>query len=93
MCLSGWSCSIWRFTHSTNTPTQQPSAAYRNGELVGTVAALVNRRHIEFQGEQVGFFGLFEVLEAALTQKREYFYHAAMLDPHTGAELDLDQTW
>jgi alpha-galactosidase len=30
-------------------------------------------------------------VEAALTQRREYVYHAAMLDPHTGAELDLDQ--
>jgi len=32
-------------------------------------------------------------VEAALTQKREYIYHAAMLDPHTAAELDLDQIW
>lgn len=30
-------------------------------------------------------------VEAALTQKREHIYHAAMLDPHTAAELDLDQ--
>ena len=32
-------------------------------------------------------------VEAALTCKREYIYHAAMLDPHTAAELDLDQIW
>jgi len=32
-------------------------------------------------------------VEAALTRKREHIYHAAMLDPHTGAELDLDQIW
>ncbi|MBT3189215.1 MAG: alpha-glucosidase/alpha-galactosidase [Anaerolineae bacterium] len=32
-------------------------------------------------------------VEAALTGKREHIYHAAMLDPHTAAELDLDQTW
>jgi alpha-galactosidase len=32
-------------------------------------------------------------VEAALTGKREYIYHAAMLDPHTAAELDLDQIW
>lgn len=32
-------------------------------------------------------------VEAALTRKREYIYHAAMLDPHTAAELDLDQIW
>lgn len=31
------------------------------------------------------------VVEAALTQKREHIYHAAMMDPHTAAELDLQQ--
>ena len=30
-------------------------------------------------------------VEAALTRKREYIYHAALLDPHTAAELDMDQ--
>ena len=33
------------------------------------------------------------VVEAALTGKRQYVYAAAMLDPHTAAELDLDQIW
>ncbi len=32
-------------------------------------------------------------VEAALSGKREHIYHAAMLDPHTSAELDLDQIW
>jgi alpha-galactosidase len=32
-------------------------------------------------------------VEAALTHQREHIYHAAMLDPHTAAELDLDQIW
>ncbi|MFN2139512.1 MAG: alpha-glucosidase/alpha-galactosidase, partial [Candidatus Promineifilaceae bacterium] len=32
-------------------------------------------------------------VEAALTGRREYIYHAAMLDPHTSAELDLDQIY
>ena len=32
-------------------------------------------------------------VEAALTSKREHIYHAAMLDPHTAAELSLDQIW
>jgi alpha-galactosidase len=32
-------------------------------------------------------------VEAALTRKREHIYHAAMLDPHSAAELDLDQIW
>lgn len=30
-------------------------------------------------------------VEAALTGRVEHIYHAAMLDPHTSAELDLDQ--
>lgn len=32
-------------------------------------------------------------VEAALTGKREHIYHAAMLDPHTAAELPLDEIW
>ncbi|MDB2324493.1 alpha-glucosidase/alpha-galactosidase [Alphaproteobacteria bacterium] len=32
-------------------------------------------------------------VEAIVTGKREHVYHAAMLDPHTGAELNLDQIW
>jgi alpha-galactosidase len=32
-------------------------------------------------------------VESILTGNREHIYHAAMLDPHTGAELDLDQIW
>jgi len=32
-------------------------------------------------------------VEAALTGQREHIYHAAMLDPHTAAELTLDQIW
>ncbi|MCX6050459.1 MAG: alpha-glucosidase/alpha-galactosidase, partial [Chloroflexi bacterium] len=32
-------------------------------------------------------------VEAALTHKREHIYHAAMLDPHTAAELSLEQIW
>lgn len=31
------------------------------------------------------------VVEAALTGKREHIYHAAYMDPHTAAELSLDQ--
>ena len=32
-------------------------------------------------------------VEASLSGNREHVYHAAMLDPHTSAELDLDQIW
>jgi len=30
---------------------------------------------------------------ALLEENREHIYHAAMMDPHTAAELDLDQIW
>ena len=29
-------------------------------------------------------------IEAAVTRKKEHIYQAAMLDPHTGSELDID---
>lgn len=32
-------------------------------------------------------------VEAAVTGKREHVYHAAAFDPHTAAELSLDQIW
>lgn len=32
-------------------------------------------------------------VEALVTGRREHVYHAAMLDPHTAAELDLDTIW
>ena len=32
-------------------------------------------------------------VEAALSGKREHVYHAAMLDPHTAAELSIDELW
>ena len=32
-------------------------------------------------------------VQALLREEVEHIYHAAMLDPHTGAELDLDQIW
>ena len=33
------------------------------------------------------------VVRAMTTQSREHVYHAAMMDPHTAAELDLQQIW
>ncbi len=32
-------------------------------------------------------------VQAVLTGEKKYIYYAAMLDPHTSAELDLDQIW
>jgi alpha-galactosidase len=51
------------------------------GDLPEQLAAL-NRTSINVQ---------LLTLEAAVTGKRETVYHAAMLDPHTGSELTLDQ--
>lgn len=55
----------------------------RIGELPPQLAALM-QTNINVQALTV---------EAALTGKREHIYHAAMLDPHTAAELDLEQIW
>ncbi len=30
---------------------------------------------------------------ALMTENRDHIYHAAMMDPHTAAELDLEQIW
>jgi alpha-galactosidase len=58
----------------------QPTAI---GNLPVQLAALI-RTNINVQ----------ELTVAALMEEnREHIYHAAMMDPHTGAELDLDQIW
>ena len=51
------------------------------GDLPEQLAAL-NRTNINVQ---------LLTIEAALTGNRDTVYHAAMLDPHTGSELTLDQ--
>lgn len=50
------------------------------GDLPPQLAAL-NRTNINTQ---------LLTVEAALTGKKEHIYHAAMLDPHTAAELSID---
>lgn len=50
------------------------------GDLPPQLAAL-NRTNINTQ---------LLTVEAAITGKKEHIYHAAMLDPHTAAELSLD---
>ncbi len=37
--------------------------AYRDGDMVGRIAAIENELHNEFHGEKIGFFGLFESIE------------------------------
>ena len=51
------------------------------GDLPEQCAAL-NRTNINVQ---------LLTVEAALTGKKEHIYHAAMMDPHTAAELSIDQ--
>jgi alpha-galactosidase len=53
------------------------------GELPVQLTALI-RTNINVQELTV---------RALLTENREHIYHAAMMDPHTAAELDLDQIW
>ncbi|UTR05798.1 alpha-glucosidase/alpha-galactosidase [Alkalihalobacillus sp. LMS6] len=50
------------------------------GNLPEQLAA-VNRTNINTQ---------LLTIEAAITRKRDHIYHAAMLDPHTSAELSID---
>ncbi|MBQ1934790.1 MAG: alpha-glucosidase/alpha-galactosidase, partial [Clostridia bacterium] len=51
------------------------------GDLPEVLAAM-NRTNINVQ---------LLTIEAAVTQKKEHIYHAAMLDPHTASELSVDE--
>jgi alpha-galactosidase len=53
------------------------------GDLPPQVTALI-RTNINVQELTV---------QALMEEKREHIYHAAMMDPHTAAELDLQQIW
>ena len=53
------------------------------GELPPQLTALI-RTNINVQELTVA---------ALMKESREHIYHAAMMDPHAGAELDLDQIW
>ena len=76
----------------TNLPAKScvevPCIADRNGVqplFVGDLpeqCAAVNRTNINPQ---------ILTVEAALTRQRDYIYQAAMLDPHTSAELTIDE--
>ncbi|MFW6062250.1 MAG: alpha-glucosidase/alpha-galactosidase, partial [Planctomycetota bacterium] len=50
------------------------------GDLPEQLAA-INRTNINVQ---------LLTVEAALTGRKEHIYHAALLDPHTAAELSID---
>ncbi len=53
------------------------------GELPKQLTALI-RTNVNVQELTV---------EALIREDREHIYHAAMVDPHTAAELDLEQIW
>ncbi len=40
-----------------------PYVAWRNGEPVGRIAAIVNRAHNEYHGDRVGFFGFLDFID------------------------------
>jgi len=76
----------------TNLPAKAcvevPCMVDRNGVqgiYVGDLpeqCAAINRTNVNVQ---------ILTVEAALAGRKDYIYHAAMLDPHTGSELTLDQ--
>jgi alpha-galactosidase len=95
---TGEACSVYANVPNTgiisNLPdgccVEVPCTVDRNGvqpvhvgPLPPQLAALI-QTNVSVQGLTV---------EAALSGRREHIYHAAMLDPHTGSELDLDQIW
>ena len=56
------------FLDKTRHPFHQHSQvtlfmARRDGRTVGTIAAIINNRHNQTHGENIGFFGLFECVE------------------------------
>jgi alpha-galactosidase len=73
-----------------NAVVEVPCLVDRNGIVpcyVGDLpeqCAALNRTNINMQ---------LLTIEAALTMKKEHIYHAAMLDPHTSAELPIDDIY
>ena len=48
------------------------------------ICAAMNRTNINVQ---------LLTIAAGMTHKKEYIYQAAMMDPHTGGELSIDDIW
>lgn len=76
----------------TNLPqgccVEVPCLVDRNG-LQPTVIGEMPPQLAALQNTNINVQGL--VVEAVLTGKKEHVYHAAMFDPHTSAELTLDE--
>ncbi|QWR76402.1 GNAT family N-acetyltransferase [Candidatus Magnetomonas plexicatena] len=43
--------------------------AFRNNDCVGRIASIVNRRHLEFHNDGVGFFGFYDSIDDKLVAK------------------------
>ncbi len=75
--------------------------ARRNGEVVGRIAAVVDRAHNRFQEEEAGFFGFFESVDdievagALLTRARQWVFERGArflrgpVNPSTNYECGL----
>ena len=73
--------------------------AYRNGELVGRIAAITNQNHNDFQKDNAGFFGFLEgindpeVFQALLNEAREWLkkkgkdFMMGPMNPSTNDEI------
>ena len=82
--LAGAACSSAVAPNGTapaDAATQDVAAVRPDVPGVPPQCAAVNRTNINMQ---------LLTIEAALTGKREHVYHAALLDPHTSAELAID---
>ena len=60
--------------------------AWRDGEVVGRISAIVNENYNQFQGEKTGFFGFFESVEDPLVS-RALFAEAERWLREQGMEL------
>lgn len=63
--------------------------AYRNSEIVGRIAAIINNNHNSFHGENIGFFGFFESINdqtvaTALIEKAKEWLSAKGVDAIRG---------
>ena len=79
--------------------------AYRNGEIVGRIAGIIDYNYVEFHQEKVGFFGFFEsindheVSEALLWRVRGWLKGHGMekvigpMSPSTNDECGLLVEW
>jgi hypothetical protein len=75
--------------------------AYRNGEIVGRIAGIIDHNYVEFHQERVGFFGFFEsiddreVTEALLSRVQGWVKERGMekiigpMNPSTNDECGL----